>query len=445
MATLRAGAAAVDISPRDSQFLYGYPHVERFSTGIHDPLLATALFLTNGRTPLMFISNDIIFVGKTTAQRTRRLIEEKTGIPGRNIMITATHTHSGPKTVDYISNEDDPAVPKTDPRYLRLLEDGILAAATAAYGAARPAEIGLTVADGTGVGTNRRDPIYGPSDPQVPVLAVRSGGSIIACMVTCSMHPTVLHEDSTLVTADFPGVARRYLQENLLGPECPVLYHTGPAGNQSVRYMTRENSFPECERLGTQLGKAIAAEIPGIQYTGSVSLAAMQAFSDLPRRALPSVTEAQRQLKQTADRLAHLRQSGAPAQQVRRAEVDWFGAEESLTLARAAAEDRMEAVYQSCLPAEVQVLRVGPWSFVGWPGEIFVEYALAVKARCKDTFLISLANGELQGYIATEAEAQHGGYEVTNAVFSPETGNVLVRTSLELLAGVAQSDPVADT
>src|SRR5687767_14570416 len=45
---LQAGAAAVDVSPTKSMFLYGYPHVKRYSSGVHDPLLASALFLSDG-------------------------------------------------------------------------------------------------------------------------------------------------------------------------------------------------------------------------------------------------------------------------------------------------------------------------------------------------------------------------------------------------------------
>jgi neutral ceramidase len=114
--------------------------------------------------------------------------------------------------------------------------------------------------------------------------------------------------------------------------------------------------------------------------------------------------------------------------------VDWFGAEEGLTLAKAAEAGRLDAVYRSCLPAEIQAIRVGPWWFVGWPGEIFVEYALAVKAQRPHTFIISLANGELQGYIATEEAADGGGYEASNALFAPLSGQILVDATLELLA-----------
>jgi hypothetical protein len=118
---------------------------------------------------------------------------------------------------------------------------------------------------------------------------------------------------------------------------------------------------------------------------------------------------------------------------VRLAEVDWFGAEETLRLSRLAIAGRLEAVYRSCLPAEIQALKIGPWTFVGWPGEVFVEHALAVKAQARNVFIISLANGELQGYITTEAAAAEGGYEASNAIFAPQAGHMLVDATLDLI------------
>lgn len=432
---LNAGAASADITPKGRQFLYGYPHVERYSTGMHDPLLSSALYLSDGPTEAMFIANDIIFISKAVARHVRKRITEATSIPPGNIMVTATHTHSGPMTVDYISNEADPALLRTDPEYVRFLEDRIVAAATEAYHSSRPAQLGLVVADGTGVGTNRRDPT-GPADPQVPGLMVQTsdGHENIAAMVVYSMHPTVLHEDSTLISGDFPAMARRYLQQNILGEDCPVLHHTGPAGNQSPRHVTKANTFAEAERLGQILGKAIQKVVPQIEFTSSLDIQCRQEFIDLPRRSFPSVQQAQAGLDSAKERLEHLRQSDAAREEVRTAECDWFGAEETLTLAKAAADGRIDAAYESSLPAEIQVIRLGPWAFVGWPGEIFVEYALAVKAGYHGAFVISLANGELQGYIVTPAAVDEGGYEASNALFSPESGQILVDRTLGLLA-----------
>ena len=430
-----AGAGVANITPHDSQYLFGYPHVERTSTGIHDPLLSSALYLFDGHTPLLFIANDIIFVGKATAQRVRQRIEEATGVPATNILVSATHTHSGPSTVDYISLEGDPFVPKVDSRYLQLFEDGIVSAGIEATRRAQPAVVGLVMADGAGVGTNRRDPA-GPADPQVPVLLAKSAANDepIACMIVCSMHPTVLREASKVVSGDFPGMARRLLQDNMLGPDCPVLHHTGPAGNQSPRHVLRGNTVEEARRLGETLGRAVADAVGKITFDSSLDLDAQRALVDLPRRAFPPVADAERQLQRAGRYLAHLRQMGAPRQEVRGAEVDWFGAEETLRLAGLAAEGRLAGAYQSCLPAEVQALKVGPWTFVGWPGEVFVEYSLSVKVEARDTYVVSLANGELQGYITTEAAAAEGGYEASNAIFTPEAGRTLVEATLRLIA-----------
>ena len=41
--TLRAGAAQREVTPGESLFLYGYPHVQSYSEGTHDPLFASAL------------------------------------------------------------------------------------------------------------------------------------------------------------------------------------------------------------------------------------------------------------------------------------------------------------------------------------------------------------------------------------------------------------------
>jgi hypothetical protein len=145
------------------------------------------------------------------------------------------------------------------------------------------------------------------------------------------------------------------------------------------------------------------------------------------------MAQAEKELETAKNELARLRETNAPRQLVRTAEVNWFGAEETLTLCRAAQEDRLDDVYASCLPAEVQILAVGPWSFVGWPGEIFVEHALALKEHCANAYVISLANGEFQGYIVTEEAAKNGGYEAANSIFDPRSGNLLVNRTLDLM------------
>ena len=287
MSIIRAGAVQVDITPRSPQFLYGYPHVPRVSTGVHDPLLSTALCLDDGATATMFIANDLIFVPREIAERVRARLAELTGIPAGHIMVTATHTHSGPVTVRYLSNEADPVVPGPDPAYLQQAEQGMIDAGRRAWESRQPGEIGLVIADGAAVGTNRRDP-SGPRDAQVPVLLARTADThqFIAAMMVCSMHPTVLHEDSTLISGDFPAMARQYMQQHLLGRDCPIVYHTGAAGNQSPRHVTRGNTFAEAERLGWALGDAIVRAATQAEYQRKLRIScARELLADLRRAA----------------------------------------------------------------------------------------------------------------------------------------------------------------
>ncbi|NLP11620.1 hypothetical protein GX408_14580 [bacterium] len=434
-ASFMAGAAAVEITPQDSQFLYGYPHVRRFSTGVHDSLFCSALYLADGKVELMMLATDIIFISKRIARAVREQIQAATGVAPENVLISATHTHSGPITVDYLSNERDDAVPGVDQNYICLMQERMSRAAEQARKNAARAQVGLALADSTGIGTNRRDP-SGPADHQVPVLMVRSllEEKFIACMLVCSMHPTVLHEDSTLISADFPGMTRKYLQEHVLGDGVPVLHHTGPAGNQSPRHVTTANTFAEAERLGVLLGRAVERAVSSdIVYVSDPCLQCLRSEIGLPRKPFPPVAAAQSALDQAAARLERLRSEKADRQAIRTAECDWFGAEETWSLALAEQEGKVAAAVRNCLPAEIQIFKIGPWTWVAWPGELFVEYALQIKQAFARTFVISLANGELQGYIVTAEAAAAGGYEASNALFSHISGQLLVDETKSLL------------
>lgn len=436
---LNAGSATVDLTPKGSAFLFGYPHVPRHSTGVHDPLQCAALFLRHGGDSALILTNDLIFVGKRLATAVRVRLSVITGVPMSAIAVTATHTHSGPVMVDYVSNSLDPAVPKTDPRYLRQVEDLMVEAGCAAVERAVPAEAGLAVARAEGVGTNRHDP-KGPADPDVPVLMVREQGSgqPIACMLAYAMHTTVLHEDSTLISSDFPHFTRAYLRARGLVPEgCAILYHNGASGDQSPRHVTKANTFAEARRLGELLGQAVAAVIPEIVYRRSLAIASSSLNVPLDIRDLPAVFEAEEAARAARGRFDSLREAGAQRTLVRTAECDWFGAEETVAIARAAVDGRVDLAVEQCSPGVVQVIRIGPWKFVFWPGEFFIEYALAVRARHPDAFVITMANGELQGYIVTPEAARRQVYEATNALFSPENGQRFVRATLDLLSSVA--------
>ena len=144
---LRAGAAQRDISPIQPMQLAGYPHVRRISTGVHDPLLASALFLANGTQAILLCALDLLMLNADVTRRIRRRVAGQLGLPESGVFITCSHTHSAPVTLDYLPFVGDPAMPAPDPAYLQYCEDQIVIAALAAQGRAQPAELAWTTAD----------------------------------------------------------------------------------------------------------------------------------------------------------------------------------------------------------------------------------------------------------------------------------------------------------
>jgi hypothetical protein len=260
------------------------------------------------------------------------------------------------------------------------------------------------------------------------------------------VHPTVLHADSKVISGDFPAMCREFLEANLLRKNCPVLCHLGAAGNQSPRFVVRDHSIDEARRLGESLGAAIVGTLRKASFAREVSLSVDSTAIELPLRQIPSVDQATSALRSAQAELARLRESAAPAPVIRTAECAVYGAEESLTLARATAEGKIAASIQNCQPAEIQVISVGKWKFVGWPGELFVEFALQLRERHNDAIVITLANGELQGYLVTAEAVQQQCYEASNATFaSPESGDRLVAATTELIAKNRHSTSIASS
>jgi neutral ceramidase len=287
---LLVGASAQDVTPAGETFLYGYPNVPRIRTGIHDPLMASALVLHAGAEAVMFVSVDVIFLSKNLVRQARRLISQATGIATSRILISATHTHSGPPTIAMISNAGDPVVPPPDAGYLGELVSGIASAGIAAWQQREPAEVAQVTAVCPGLGGNRHDPA-GPTIDTIPLLAARSvvdSSRMLAMMYVNRVHPTVLHEDSALISGDFPGFCRQHLQQQYFGAQCPVLCHLGAAGDQSPRHMVESNTLEEAERLGDLLADALLGATAEAEFTTDIEIQCVTSEVELPLRSLPS-------------------------------------------------------------------------------------------------------------------------------------------------------------
>jgi hypothetical protein len=318
------------------------------------------------------------------------------------------------------------------------VKNKIVGAAVEAAERAVPAQLAVTATEVDGVGCNRHDP-DGPRDPEVGIIVVREAATnnIFAVSLIYCMHPTVLHEDSTLVSSDFPGYTRQYLQRHL-GKDTVVLYHTGPQGNQSPRYHVRGQTFAEAERLGSILGSAAAAAIDNLicaDFEAEPVIAAASAKVPSLRRQMPSAEEARANLEFRRREFERLKAENAGHGPVRTAECALFGAEETMFMAGVAADGSLDRVLEAYREFEVQVLRLGGACLAALQGEVFVEYSLAVKSAVSlRTFVICCANGETQGYIVTEDAT---GYEADNALFAPATGRAMADKAAELVNRLA--------
>ena len=92
---LRVGAAAEVITPAPGTPLAGY-YEHREATGVHDDLYAKAIVIERDGVKAAMVVCDLLTLPRTIVDDARRLIAEKPGIPADRVMISATHTHTGP-------------------------------------------------------------------------------------------------------------------------------------------------------------------------------------------------------------------------------------------------------------------------------------------------------------------------------------------------------------
>ncbi len=93
---LMAGAAKAIITPPQGSIM-GNSYGTDICKGIHDDLHARALVFEKSGVKAAFIALDLVSIPHVVVVETRKLINQRTGIPVNNIVMTATHAHAGPQ------------------------------------------------------------------------------------------------------------------------------------------------------------------------------------------------------------------------------------------------------------------------------------------------------------------------------------------------------------
>jgi len=434
---LRAGAAVVDISPGLGIPLAGYPHFPRPNTGIHDPLYAACVVLDDGATRLALVCMDLLMMSRRYVRNIRRKAEAKTGIPGGNILICCSHTHSSPWGSDWFElGETTGEIMRPDAAYMDTLENklvNLIAMASGDMFEARIAVDKVLCGKECGIGGNRRDP-NGPADPEVWTVGVQdSKGTWRACLVKYALHPTVIHEDSTEVTADYPAYIRKELERRY--PGMILLFAQGTAGDQSTRYFRQGQSFVEAERIGTAIGQAASTVLERLKVQDGARLGIWTAKVELALRMLPSRVEMESRVTRAKAHYAALKAAGASYLEVQNANLTVLGEEDTLAFVLLKERGASMGFIEDELPAEIQVIGIGDARIVALPGEVFVEFGKRIQngSPFPKTFVVTIANGILPGYVCTAEAYAAGGYETGASLLTPEAGEALARTAVNIL------------
>jgi len=433
---LKAGVGKVDISPKQGLELAGYPHCPRYNTGVHDPLYAACIYLDDGNTKIAIVTMDLLFYSKKYVKELRAKVEAALGISGKNIMLCCSHTHSAPWAAGRLDLESLEKGMSSDPEYVADLQNKLFDLIADASRNTFDAKVGV----GTGycgreqgVGGNRREP-SGLADPSVCVIGVQNDkGEWKGCLVEYALHPTFIHAESTVVTADYPGYIKKYL--SWTRPGIVTLFAQGTSGNQSSRYFRDGQNYEEACRVGTTIGVEVNHVLNKMNLQSDLKLMVQSLETDLELKIYPPKAIAEANVKRTTDRFHELQNANASYIDVRNAELKVFGAEDILGYIILKEKGITPELLSDEVPMEIQVIGIGDYRILGLQGEVFVEFGLQIKkdSPYKNTFVFELANGAAPGYIYTKESLAEGGYETDTSMLGENCGDILVRAAEKLL------------
>ena len=360
-------------------------------------------------------------------------------------MISCTHTHSGPCAYETLEMGEDRKDVPAEVEYSYAISEKIAAAICEAKTEAFDGYFasGVTVCGAeSGVGGNRRFR-GGPHDPLVTVMAIKdTNDKIRGTFVNYTLHPTFIHEWTEVCTADYPGYLKLQVEE--LIPGIIVGFTQGASGNQSSRYYRDGESFGEAERVGRTLGKAAVSAIESLEWKSDIDIRV--ATSSVPMEFRDMGTEEEMSAQVAVDTAIYKELYAKYGQSTNRdeyylwqnANLKCLGSEDRLELIKVMKTALWDEYVKNEGPAEVHVIVLDDTCIVGVPGEVFVEYALYIKALAGFLKVVVNTNtdGCLPGYLYTPESLLTGGYETDNSVLSEEFGENLVNEAIKTIKSV---------
>jgi hypothetical protein len=425
---LRAGAAKVDITPKESELAIA-------TDSIRDHLFVRAIAVDNGATCAVLVGMDVGGAPDRMVDDALPRAATATGCPASNFVISATHTHSS-NTLG-LGGAGSPT-PKT-------IADAVVKAAADAKSRLAPAKMGYGT---TKVDLNVNRDLFnsklewrqepnpaGPSDKTLAVVEfIGEDYRPIGVYMNYAMHPINFYLRG-VISADFPGEASRYV-EDLYGNGTVAIFSQGTSGDQNPAFRERGEKTigappPTAEGnfnpAGAQAAlKAVppnemAAHKEGLARTGAVAVMEGVMIGE----SAISVMRNQIQPVDTA--------------------LIW-GGEQKFTCPGRTRLDAANPARENVFPGykegadvnlKVGLLRLGDLNFVKVNGEVYTNIGLKLKANApaSKTIIVTLANGAANsGYIYSDDAYSHLTFQVIGSRLKPGCAeNRIINTAIDLM------------
>ena len=451
MSDFKAGYARVNINPPLGSALFGY-YVQRLAKGYLDDLEASALALTKGEKKFLIISIDNCSIHKGLVDAFTAEIEEATGIPRENVLISATHTHTGPfasKPGGFAAgkNEDEIVM-----RYVKFLTIRIKDLAIMAMDTLKPAKMGYMVGhapdriayirrykmkDGS---TQTCPPVDDPNidhpigtlDQRVNVIRFDREGAESVVILNYGIHADTVNGD--MVSSDWCGWTRRTLEKALDGTKCLcIMGAQGDVGSTNVHPLPGDMNDTEISfdnemkspGMARFVGRALAGTV--LQVFDKVAYIDVDDIDVIHRKiAIPANNPSPEEMPE-ARRIKELHDAG-------RDDLIPFEAMELTTVvAEANRMIRLEkGPYE--FSAELMALRIGNLVLSTIPGEPFTNIGERIKEIPGWEIVVpcALSNGSM-GYFPNNSAYDEGGYETRASSYKRGVADVLVNESAAML------------
>lgn len=398
---IQVGVSKIDITPPIGVKMAGFAARLKDSEGIHDPLFVRTIVIKCQKNLVSISSIDVSTLDKIIVDKIREFVSRYVNIPKENILITATHTHSGPHTGK--CGED-----WTDLEWLGQLVKKVATSIIIAYKKLKVAKVGFGIGYVDNISANRREP-GGPIDPYVRVIAFNDlKGDPIATLVNYSMHPVTLRYNNTLISADYPGYLCKYLDEWGYGMG---IFLQGTAGDIRPKIVEKlgteydiEIGYKEAERMGKILAaEAIKTRESIEKFLTNVCVLTKRIEYELPTQKLPPLSEVESRIKGAEEKL---RKAKSKEEAIK---ANWENYANRLL--KFMLKNRVK---NNKIKTESMLIRINDVLIISLPGEPLVRIGMEIRERIgkKDAVIVGYSNDSI-GYIPSLHDFEKGGYECT--------------------------------